>query len=38
MFRHTLTAGLAFEVAVDGTHTGIHQSTLWLVSNLVHDL
>jgi hypothetical protein len=25
--RHALTAGLALEIAVDGTHTRIHQST-----------
>jgi hypothetical protein len=38
-FRHALTAGLTLEIAVDGTHTRIHQSThLRLVSSLVHDL
>jgi hypothetical protein len=38
-FRHALTAGLALEIAVDGTHTRIHQSAyLRLVSSLVHDL
>lgn len=37
--RHALTAGLTFEVPVDGAHPWIHQTThLGITRRLVHDL
>ena len=38
-FRHALTTSLALEIAINGAHTRIHETTnLRLVSGLVHHL
>lgn len=38
-FRHAFTTSLALEVAIDGTHTRIHEATyLGLVGGFIHNL